>query len=583
MQRFKLIVCMLLCCALMLPFAACGGSDDPSGDEVPVSIIRIRGNGVSEGVASMFAGDTMQLTALISPSNATDQEVEWASSATDVATVNADGLLTAVSEGTSTISAEAGGQTDSFTLTVLDVVDIENMSFAQTEYTITAQKTAAARMSLMSELVFEPQDVTYKNVTWSIAPVGDADPAHVTIDASGEVTVVQKRAVEGTRYTVTATSTRDTSKSATTTVVVAHEKATSVDVRWAHEASVRNDHTYTFPLSYSMYEGLAFAAIPTPSGAMDRFTFTSSNPNVVSIQADMYGDYGVFQIKSIGTAVITVASGDIEQKVTVNVEPDGDTVYPIRNDNNSVDTLNIDKATLDALQTSTRNYWNFDPEGTTYKTDRTASWNDWKNLPAEGFTGVDANLPQMMNTGNGQSIFDAGYGICFDGWDWPCDNEQTNLYVYNKIRIPADRDFLKIRVRTQSDAGLTGRGKFRIRLIDPTTYEWTFLEKDALVGHAWASEIEDREAPDFGTQDTETGWITLESVPDYTKGMDWFWFDISEFKGKEMIVVFETDDIYYELDEDGLPLFDSCDRIQFLCAYFPESATQDPNDLRTAG
>ena len=582
MQRIKLIVCMLLCCALLVPFAACGGGETPSGDEVPVSIIRIRGNGVADGVASMFAGDTMQLTALISPSNATDKDVDWTSSDTGVATVNDDGLLTAVASGKSTISAEAGGQTDSFELTVLDVVGIESMSFKQTEYTVTAQKTAPAKISLMSELVFEPQNVTYKNVTWSIAPVGDADPAHVTVDASGEVTVVQKRSVEGARYTVTATSTRDTSKSASVTIAVAHEKAISVDVRWAHEPNVRTDHAYTFPLSYSMYDGLTFVAIPKPSGAMDRFTFTSSDPDVVSIEADMYGDYGVFEVNGVGTAVITVASGSVQQTVTVTVEAD-DTVYPLIDENDPTATLNLDKDTLDALETSTRSAWNFDPEGTKYKTDRTASWNDWKNLPAEGYTGVDASLPQMMNTGNGQSIFDAGYGICFDGWDWPCDNEQTNLYVYNKILIPSDRDFLKIRTRTQSDAGLTGRGKFRIRLVDPVTYEWTFLEKDALVGHAWAADLEDRDATDSGTQDPETGWILLESVPDYTKGMDWFWFDVSAFKGKEMIIIFETDDIYYELDEDGLPLFDSCDRIQFLCAYFPNSATQDANDLRSEG
>ena len=55
----------------------------------------------------MKIGDTKQLTATISPSNATDKSVTWSSSNTSVAKVSNTGLVTAVSEGTATITCKA--------------------------------------------------------------------------------------------------------------------------------------------------------------------------------------------------------------------------------------------------------------------------------------------------------------------------------------------------------------------------------------------------------------------------------------------------------------------------------------------
>lgn len=56
---------------------------------------------------SMVVGDTQQLTATITPSNATDKSVTWKSSNTTVATINTTGLVTAVSEGSATITCTA--------------------------------------------------------------------------------------------------------------------------------------------------------------------------------------------------------------------------------------------------------------------------------------------------------------------------------------------------------------------------------------------------------------------------------------------------------------------------------------------
>ena len=65
-------------------------------------------------------GGTDTLTATITPNNATNKNVTWESSNTSVATVDANGLVTAVSAGTATITVTTadGGKTDTCTVTV---------------------------------------------------------------------------------------------------------------------------------------------------------------------------------------------------------------------------------------------------------------------------------------------------------------------------------------------------------------------------------------------------------------------------------------------------------------------------------
>ena len=87
-------------------------------DGVALQSIAITGNGVANGEATMEAGDTLQLSAKLTPSNASVATINWSSSDTSVATVNGNGKVTAIKNGDAVITVSAAGKAASILLTV---------------------------------------------------------------------------------------------------------------------------------------------------------------------------------------------------------------------------------------------------------------------------------------------------------------------------------------------------------------------------------------------------------------------------------------------------------------------------------
>ncbi|WP_276380217.1 Ig-like domain-containing protein [Flavobacterium sp. H4147] len=97
------------------------------GAKTAVSAITVNNSNVavtsvslSPSTASLTVGGTQQLTATILPSNATNKSVSYSSNNTGVATVNSSGLVTAVSNGTATITVTTadGNKTSTCAVTV---------------------------------------------------------------------------------------------------------------------------------------------------------------------------------------------------------------------------------------------------------------------------------------------------------------------------------------------------------------------------------------------------------------------------------------------------------------------------------
>ena len=82
----------------------------------------VTGVSLDKTTLTLAVNDTGKLTATVTPDNATNKNVTWKSSNTSVATVSADGTVTAKNAGTATITVTTadGGKTATCTVTVVD-------------------------------------------------------------------------------------------------------------------------------------------------------------------------------------------------------------------------------------------------------------------------------------------------------------------------------------------------------------------------------------------------------------------------------------------------------------------------------
>jgi len=91
----------------------------PGTDEGEVTTVAVTSVTLDKTELALTIGDAaVQLTATVKPDNATDADVDWSSSDVSVATVDGSGLVTAVADGTATITAKAGEKTAECTVTV---------------------------------------------------------------------------------------------------------------------------------------------------------------------------------------------------------------------------------------------------------------------------------------------------------------------------------------------------------------------------------------------------------------------------------------------------------------------------------
>ena len=108
----KKLLSLLAAASLIAPlFIACkpdataDSNDDKPEEEVYIPIKSIT---LSEESLELTEGETFTLTATIAPENATNKTVRWSSSNKYVASVDNNGLVTAVSTGEAVITAAAG-------------------------------------------------------------------------------------------------------------------------------------------------------------------------------------------------------------------------------------------------------------------------------------------------------------------------------------------------------------------------------------------------------------------------------------------------------------------------------------------
>lgn len=257
---------------------------------------------------TIVEGGQLSFTATVSPSTATNQDINWSSSNDEIATVSSYGMVTAIKAGTATIRAEAAdgsGKVATCTVTVTAKNKVTSVSVEPN--TLTLRETQ--KQTLTATVL--PDNATYKNVVWT------SDNPYVATAGGSTVTAIN----EGTAN-ITVTSVDDPTKFATCKVTVLPKiPVTGIDI-------TRGGSTVTSWTDATPGNTRDIRATITPSEATDKtVVWTSNNESVATVTFDRIdtdtdpAKYGttiliVHAIKK-GTATITVTSSSNPEVSTI--------------------------------------------------------------------------------------------------------------------------------------------------------------------------------------------------------------------------------------------------------------------------
>ena len=236
---------------------------------------------LDKSTASLEVGETVTLTAMVGPDDATDKSVTWITSDATVATVS-NGVVTAKKLGTATITAKAGDKTATCLIMVVPT-EVSSITLDKSTASLEVGETVTLTATV------GPDDATDKSVTWitSDATVATVSNGVVTAKKIGTATITAKAG----------------EKTASCTITVIPTPVTSVTLSKT-TASLKVGETITL------------SATVGPDDATDKtVTWTTSDATVATVSN------GVVTAKKIGTATITAKAGDKTASCTITVIP----------------------------------------------------------------------------------------------------------------------------------------------------------------------------------------------------------------------------------------------------------------------
>lgn len=181
--------------------------DDPVNPDNPSGTEAVTGVAVTPNPTTVKPGSTVQLTATVQPENAANKNVTWKTSNGLIASVDANGLVTGVKEGTAKITAttEDGAKTADCLVTVKsDTISVTEISIIPEEATIRIGTTRQLTADI------KPDNAENKEVNWK-----SSSTIIAMVDTKGVVTGVR----EGTAMITATTADGGHTASAMITVV----------------------------------------------------------------------------------------------------------------------------------------------------------------------------------------------------------------------------------------------------------------------------------------------------------------------------------------------------------------------------
>lgn len=252
---------------------------------------------------SVKQGDTLGLIVTVKPTELSSTQLTWKSSDTSVVTVDENGVIKGIKEGTATITVKSpNGKKATCTVTVTtESIDVKEIELTPDEKEIdSGSQTQIA-------VVIKPENATNREIVWS-----SSDTSVATVDSNGVVKGLKPGTV------TIAAKTKDGKVVAKTTITI---KSTPTPTPMQIESlsfaqnnvSIKKDNTL----------GLTVTVKPTELSSSP-LTWTSSDTNIVTVDNN-----GVITGVGIGTATITVTSSN-GKKATCTVEVVANTI-PVDN------------------------------------------------------------------------------------------------------------------------------------------------------------------------------------------------------------------------------------------------------------
>lgn len=252
--------------------------------EVTVSNIDVSNITLSESTLNLVFDDDSQktatLTATVTPTNATDTTVTWTSSNAAVAEV-ANGVVTAKSAGTATITARAGSRETTCTVTVTaKTVAVENVSVSPTTLELTVGGSTGSLTAIVT-----PENATDKTVTWTSSNTDVATVNNGTVTAVGVGTATITATVNG--------------KTANCSVTV---KEPTISITGSNTVAVNGKTQLTASVSPSTITGITF-------------TWSIDNTSIATVDTN-----GLVTGVAAGTANITASATINGKTVTGTIQ-----------------------------------------------------------------------------------------------------------------------------------------------------------------------------------------------------------------------------------------------------------------------
>lgn len=147
---------------------------------VTLNVVAVSDVMVEPETITMYIGDIESLSAIVSPSNATNKSLVWTTSRSSVATVDQYGTISAIAKGTATITATSSNNISGTCVVTVNAVEVESITLSDVSLAVGESQTLQA--------VVAPTNATNKTITWSID-----DESIATINSSsGKITGVSK-------------------------------------------------------------------------------------------------------------------------------------------------------------------------------------------------------------------------------------------------------------------------------------------------------------------------------------------------------------------------------------------------------